>query len=114
MTRKQLSFVVFLLLMISSQASAQPDTTFHIYLMFGQSNMEGSGTIEPQDRVTNARVFLLQDSTCPNLGREYGEWYIAEPPLNRCWGRLGPGDSFGRMMGLKAPSWVKKIGLVNA
>jgi beta-xylosidase len=93
--------------------AALPDTTFHIYLMFGQSNMEGQGTVEAIDRVTNPRVFVLQDSTCPNLGREYGKWYIAEPPLNRCWGKLGPGDSFGRMLGEKAPSWVSKIGLVN-
>jgi hypothetical protein len=92
---------------------SQVDTTFHIYLMFGQSNMEGQGTIEAQDRVTNTRVKMLQDSTCPNLNRVYGKWYTAAPPLNRCWGRLGPGDSFGRMLGEKAPSCVKTIGLVN-
>jgi hypothetical protein len=75
--------------------------------------MEGQGIIEAQDRVTNPRVMMLQDSTCPNLGRVYGQWYTAAPPLNRCWGRLGPGDSFGRIMGDKAPADVKTIGLVN-
>jgi hypothetical protein len=74
--------------------------------------MEGQGNIEAQDRVTNPRVKMLQDSTCPNLGRQYGVWYTAAPPLNRCWGKLGPGDSFGRMLGNKAPSDVT-IGLVN-
>jgi hypothetical protein len=92
---------------------SQADSAFHIYLMFGQSNMEGQGIIEAQDRVTNPRVKMLQDSTCPNLNRVYGSWYTAAPPLNRCWGRLGPGDSFGRMLGEKAPSYVKTIGLVN-
>jgi xylan 1,4-beta-xylosidase len=93
---------------------ALPDTTFHIYLMFGQSNMEGQGTIEAQDRVTNQRVLMMQDSNCPNLNRTYGNWYTAAPPLNRCWGKLGPGDSFGRMLGDEAPSYVSSIGLVNA
>jgi hypothetical protein len=99
-------------LSISGVAYAQVDTSFHIFIMFGQSNMEGQGAIEAQDRVTNPRVLMLQDSTCPNLNRTYGNWYKAAPPLNRCWGKLGPGDSFGKIMGAKAPSHLK-IGLVN-
>jgi len=102
-----------LILLQSSRGFSQADTTFHIYLMFGQSNMEGQGIIEAQDRLTNPRVKMLQDSTCPNLNRVYGRWYLASPPLNRCWGKLGPGDSFGRMLGARAPSYVKTIGLVN-
>jgi hypothetical protein len=107
--------LLFLALFLSQSTwlLSQADSTFHIYLMFGQSNMEGQGIIEAQDRVTNTRVKMLQDSTCPNLNRVYGKWYTAAPPLNRCWGRLGPGDSFGRMLGEKAPSYVKTIGLVN-
>lgn len=96
-----------------SNAFSQPDTSFHIYLMFGQSNMEGAGTIEAQDRIVNPRVWALQDLDCPNLGRSYGNWYPAAPPLNRCWSGLGPGDSFGKMLGEKAPDHVT-IGLVNA
>ncbi|HLO59779.1 MAG TPA: sialate O-acetylesterase [Bacteroidales bacterium] len=98
---------------IADTHSVQPDTTFHIYLMFGQSNMEGAGTIEPRDRLINPRVWMMQDSTCPNLDRVYGQWYPAAPPLNRCWGKLGPGDSFGRMLGEQAPAYVSKIGLIN-
>ena len=105
----------FLALAVAHPAAAfsQPDTSFHIYLMFGQSNMEGAGTIEAQDLVTNPRVMMMQDLTCPNLNRTYGEWYLAAPPLNRCWGQLGPGDSFGSMMGKEAPAGVT-IGLINA
>jgi hypothetical protein len=109
-TRIQL---MILIIIQSTGVFSQADTTFHIYLMFGQSNMEGQGIIEAQDRVTNPRVKMLQDSTCPNLNRVYGKWYTAAPPLNRCWGRLGPGDSFGRELGEKAPSYVKTIGLLN-
>jgi hypothetical protein len=105
--------ILVLIFMQSMGGYSQVDSTFHIYLMFGQSNMEGQGIIEAQDRLTNPRVKMLQDSTCPNLNRVYGRWYTAAPPLNRCWGKLGPGDSFGRMLGEKAPSYVKTIGLVN-
>lgn len=105
--------LLFIFSWISYCLFAQPDPNFHIYLMFGQSNMEGAGAIEAQDRVTNPRVLMLQDSTCPNLNRVYGQWYVAAPPLNRCWGNLGPGDSFGRMMGAQAPDSIT-IGLVNA
>ncbi len=101
------------LLLLPLSAPAQPDTSFHIYLMFGQSNMEGAGKIEAQDLVTNPRVKMMQDLTCSNLNRNYGEWYTASPPLNRCWSGLGPGDSFGRMLGAEAPPYVT-IGLINA
>lgn len=105
--------LLIMLMMLSQQAFTQPDTSFHIYLMFGQSNMEGAGKIESQDLVTHPRVKMMQDLTCSNLNRNYGEWYTASPPLNRCWSGLGPGDSFGRMLGAEAPPYVT-IGLINA
>ncbi|MBC7388706.1 MAG: sialate O-acetylesterase, partial [Opitutaceae bacterium] len=77
--------------LMSLSANAQ-DPNFHIYLCFGQSNMEGMGTIEAQDRITNPRVKMLQDQTCSNLNRTYATWYTAAPPLNRCWSGLGPAD----------------------
>lgn len=103
--------VVSVFFISSIQANAQ-DPNFHIYLMFGQSNMEGQGPIEAQDRVTNPRVKLLQDQTCSNLNRTYGTWYTAAPPLVRCWGRVGPGDSFGKTMAENTPSNIT-IGIVN-
>src|SRR5690606_17017810 len=76
-----------------------------------QSNMEGMGDIEPQDTIKNHRVKVLQDFTCPELNRYYGEWYVAVPPLNRCKAGLGPADSFGRTMAESMPSNIT-IGLV--
>ena len=35
--------------MLSSVVFAAPDPNFHIYLAFGQSNMEGQGNIEQQE-----------------------------------------------------------------
>lgn len=100
-----------ILLPISSQAA--PDPNFHIYLMFGQSNMEGVGTIETQDKLINPRVKVMSDLDCSNLGRNYGNWYLASPPLNRCWGGLGPGDYFGKTMADGMPTQIT-IGLVPA
>lgn len=93
--------------------AAEPDPNFHIYLLFGQSNMEGAAPIEAQDRITNDRVKVMANINCSNLGRTYGNWYTASPPLNRCWGGLGPGDYFGKTMADGMPSSVT-IGLVPA
>lgn len=100
----------------TSVAAKPPDVTpetLDVYLLFGQSNMEGLGEIAPEDREIDPRVHVLADQTCPSLGREYGEWYPAEPPLNRCEGGLGPGDYFGKTMAQQRPDDVQ-IGLVPA
>lgn len=106
-------FFSLLLSTAAHQAAAAPDPNFHIYLMFGQSNMEGAAPIENQDRVTNSRVKVMADLNCGNLGRTYGNWYVASPPLNRCYSGLGPGDYFGKTMADGMPSAVT-IGLVPA
>lgn len=98
---------------LATTVSAEPDPNFHIYLMIGQSNMEGAAPIEAQDRVTNERVKVMADINCNNLNRTYGNWYTAVPPLNRCWSGLGPGDYFGKTMADGMPSNVT-IGLVPA
>ncbi len=102
-----------LLSITTHHAAAAPDPNFHIYLMFGQSNMEGAAPIENQDRVTNPRVKVMADLNCGNLSRTYGNWYVASPPLNRCYGGLGPGDYFGKAMADGMPSAIT-IGLVPA
>jgi hypothetical protein len=47
------------------------------------------------------------------LNRVYGNWYVASPPLNRCWSGIGPGDYFGKTMADAMPSAIT-IGLVPA
>lgn len=103
---------VMLSCFISQTICAAPDPNFHIYLLLGQSNMEGAATIENQDRVTHSRVQVLQDESCAQLGN-YGEWRTASPPLMRCNGGLGPGDTFGRIMAENTSSEIT-IGLVGA
>ncbi|WEL22212.1 sialate O-acetylesterase [Halorhabdus sp. BNX81] len=97
----------------ASAATATDPSNLDLYLLFGQSNMEGQGPIEEQDRGTNPRIHVLADKTCPNLDREYGEWYLAEPPLNRCYGQLGPGDYFAKTLIEELPD-DRSIGLVPA
>ncbi|MES2826058.1 MAG: sialate O-acetylesterase [Pseudomonadota bacterium] len=111
-TLEKLLFSI-LFLIVANNVVAAPDPNFHIYLMFGQSNMEGAAPIENQDRITNQRVRVMADLNCGNLGRTYGNWYVASPPLNRCNSGLGPGDYFGKTMAEGMPSAVT-IGLVPA
>ena len=111
-TLEKLLFSI-LFLMATNNVVAAPDPNFHIYLMFGQSNMEGAAPIENQDRITNQRVKVMADLNCNNLGRTYGNWYVASPPLNRCNSGIGPGDYFGKTMADGMPSAVT-IGLVPA
>ncbi len=80
--------------------------------MFGQSNMEGQGPVAAQDRIANPRVMVLQDETCPGIG-QYGVWRVATPPLNRCTGRIGPGDTFGKTLAENTDPAIT-IGLVGA
>ena len=49
-------FFLAVLLSTATRAVADPDPNFYIFLCFGQSNMEGGGTIEEQDR--NSRSSL--------------------------------------------------------
>ena len=42
-------------------ASADPDPKFHIYLCFGQSNMESGGTMNEADREVDKRFQAMAD-----------------------------------------------------
>ena len=53
-------FCLFVIVASDTRAFAQPDPNFHIYLCFGQSNMEGGGKIEERDRVPLKRFQVLK------------------------------------------------------
>ena len=103
--------ILMVLLLVVSNVNAQNEN-FHIYLCFGQSNMEGQGEIEAQDMVVNARFKMMQPIDCPNLEREKGKWYPATPPLAQCYTGLSPADSFGRELVEKLPDSIQ-IGVIN-
>lgn len=102
-------FLATLVMLLGSVVSvcAEPDPNFHIYLCFGQSNMEGQGNIESQDKSVDSRFQVL--CSYDNCGsRKKGGWYDATPPLSCCSGaHLGPVDYFGRTLVKKLPEHIK-------
>ena len=108
--RKHTSLLIGLILLAMSAFSQDQD--FHIYLCFGQSNMEGAGAIETVDRTVDSRFKVMEAVDCSNLGRTKGKWYTAVPPLTRCGTGLSPVDYFGRTMIANLPTNVK-VGVIN-
>jgi hypothetical protein len=103
--------VLLVSLLISNNLFSQ-NPNFHIYLCFGQSNMDGAAKIEDQDKTVNSRFKVMESVDCPNLGRKKGKWYTAVPPLCRCSTGLSPADYFGRTMVANLPDSIT-IGIIN-
>jgi hypothetical protein len=98
----------------ASAVYAAPDPNFHIYLAFGQSNMEGQGDIGSQDKSVDERFQLLwsADAGSCNQNASKGKWIKAVPPLAHCQGaKLGPADYFGRTMVEKTDPQIK-VGII--
>jgi hypothetical protein len=93
-----------------SSGNTSGDPNFHVFLLIGQSNMEGAPRPEAVDRETNESVKVLAYDNCTALGRTYNEWYTAAPPLHSCGGGVGPGDYFAKTLAAQFPG--KTIGLV--
>ncbi|MBN1600334.1 MAG: hypothetical protein JW915_01940 [Chitinispirillaceae bacterium] len=99
-----------------SQVFAEVDPNFHIYLLFGQSNMAGGagGSTDQAGRSlitdecdTNSRVKVMafgdcnqNSNPCPNrkVQRKHQQWYTAFPPYHNCHEGIGPADNFGRTL----------------
>ena len=93
-------------------ASAQ-DKNFHIFLCFGQSNMEGNARIEAIDSVGIPDNFLnLSAVNFSDKSRKMGKWYKAVPPLCRENTGLTPVDYFGRTLLEYLPEG-HKVGVVH-
>ena len=108
----KIKFSLLISILISC-SNSNPDTNFHIYLAFGQSNMEGQGEIEPQDTANVPERFkLLASVDMPTQGRIKGNWYTAVPPLCRGYTRIGVTDYFGRELVENLPDDIS-VGLIN-
>lgn len=88
------------------------DSNFHVYICFGQSNMEGQGEIEEQDKIVDNRFQVMQAMDCSNPDKTKGTWRTAIPPLCQCSSGLSPADYFGRTMVEKLPDSIT-IGVIN-
>lgn len=104
-------FLLIGLLFLTSNVYSQ-DPNFYIYLCFGQSNMEGQGTVQAQDKTVDPRFKVMEAVSCSNLGRTMGTWSTATPPLCRCYTGLSPVDYFGRTMVANLPTNIK-VGIIN-
>ncbi len=104
-------FILLIGLLLLNANGYSQDPYFHIYLCFGQSNMEGAARAEKQDSTVNSRFQVMAAVDCDNLGRTKGNWYPAIPPLCRCKTNMGPADYFGRTMVEHLPENVK-VGVI--
>lgn len=89
------------------------DPNFHIYLCFGQSNMEGNATPELEDYSHSSKRFLTMaavNMSSPN--RTKGSWYVARPPLCRQGNGLTPADWFGKTLAENLPDSIT-VGVIN-
>jgi len=96
----------------TTEVQAEPDPNFYIYLCFGQSNMEGQGTIEAQDQLVSTRFKMM--ATVSGFGTIHPQWKWSEatPPLCRQNNGLSPADYFGRYMVKYLPDSIT-IGVIN-
>lgn len=108
---KKIQVLIVGLLLLTINLLSQ-DPNFHIYLCFGQSNMEGQGVIEVQDKNVDSRFQVLQALDCSNMERSKGTWYTAVPPLCQCESGLSPSDYFGRTLVKNLPDSIK-VGVIN-
>ena len=106
--------ILFLLLVLLAAATVRAqDPDFHIYLCFGQSNMEGNARIEEQDlEGVSDRFRMMAVVDDQERGRVKGQWYTAVPPLCRQNTGLTPADYFGRTLVGTLPENVK-VGVIN-
>ena len=101
------------LAVFAAMAVNAQDPDFHIYLCFGQSNMEGNARIEQQDlEGVSDRFMMMATVDDQERGREKGKWYTAVPPLCRQNTGLTPADYFGRTLVEYLPENVK-VGVIN-
>ncbi|MHB8065421.1 MAG: sialate O-acetylesterase [Ruminiclostridium sp.] len=91
---------------------APTEAKFHVFLLLGQSNMEGYPTAQASDKVEDPRILVLGYDNNPALGRVTDQWDVACPPLHSTYqGAIGPGDWFAKTI-IKELPVGDTIGLV--
>lgn len=96
------------IIQIPSILAENPDPNFHIYLCFGQSNMEGNvgpGAIDLEN--PSQRFMMLAPVDFPNQHRVMGKWYEAYPPIIRPHTGLNPIVWFGKTMAANLPANIR-------
>ena len=112
MKRFPLLRILVVVLALASFASAAPDPDFHIYLCFGQSNMESGGKMEDMDKTVDKRFLVMADADSTNRGWKKNEWYEAVPPLTAKGNGICLVDYFGRTMVAGLPEKIR-VGVIK-
>ena len=106
-------FIAFFLAFAAISAASAQDKNFHIFLCFGQSNMEGNARVTDADREgVNPNFLMMAPVDFPQMGRVKGNWYPAVPPLCRENTGLTPADWFGRTLIENLPAG-HRVGVIN-
>ena len=109
-TKCILTCVMFMTSVFMTKAEVDPN--FHIYICFGQSNMEGNAQWEKQDEgKVDPRFQMLATCDFTSPKRKMGNWYTAECPIVSPQGKLGPTDYFGRTMVANLPE-SHRVGVI--
>ena len=90
----------------------QGDANFHIYLCFGQSNMEGNAAVEAIDKQNVPERFQMLPAVDFDSSKKMGVWCTAVPPLCRPGTGLTPVDYFGRTLVENLPENIS-VGVIN-
>lgn len=110
---KKLFYLAFMLWLLPAMAMARVDKKFHIFLCFGQSNMEAGARPAEQDKGWDDPRFQFMAATdMPRYQRTMGHWYTAIPPICREGNNMGPVDFFGRKMIENLPQ-DHRVGVIN-
>ena len=112
MTIQRMLVALAVCLSLAGSASAEPDPKFHIYLCFGQSNMDSGGRMNEADRTVDERFRVMADFDAPRRGWEKGKWYDAVPPLSARGRGICMVDYFGRTLVAKLPQDVR-VGVIK-
>ncbi len=88
------------------------DLNFHIYLCFGQSNMDSGGRMNDADRDIPDRLLVMADFDNADRGWQKDQWYQAVPPLAARGRGICMVDSFGKNMVKSLPDDVR-VGIVK-
>jgi hypothetical protein len=83
----------------AGDATGNAQSTFHVFLLLGQSNMAGYPKAQAADKVKEPRIRVLGYDNCTATGRRKDAWDTAVPPLHECGvGAIGPGDYFAKTL----------------
>lgn len=100
--------ILILVCLLANIAVVAQDKNLHVYLCFGQSNMEGAPRITESDLENiNPRFMMMAAVDNKKMGRKKGKMYTAVPPLCRENTGITPVDFFGRTMVENLPENVK-------